>query len=396
MMIEDGQRRRLQLVQGLQWLRAAGGDPFAALLRDHDEDQPTLYARLRDRGPIWRSATGTWVVARHRTAAAIAADPAFEARLTDWRPLGMPVMPLTERDLGLQPEQRAVLSNLARSWVDEAALLQHQSRLRTAAGRTLDRFGSDGQGEQLDLATVATEISVAMLAELLALPAAHRSRLAEQVLRTAPAADSLLCPQGLHRTEEMLTAIDNLRELFEGQPLSLVLGLVGARICTDLLRNALAALLAEPARWAELRADSGSAAAIVTETLRYDPPVRVQLMVAVRSNTVHSAEIAAGDQVALLIGPANRDPEVFQAPDTFWPARPQAPDQAVLVPGWPAEFFIPLARTQATVALIALVTRFPDLTAVGPVVREVRAPVSHGVRSLPARTSVPCLPATGR
>ncbi|MEV1160472.1 P450-derived glycosyltransferase activator [Micromonospora chokoriensis] len=382
MVIDDGSRRRLQLVQGLQWLRAAGGDPFAALLRDHDEDQPALYARLRERGPIWRSDTGTWVVARHGAAAALMADPAFEARLCDWRPLGMPVMPLTERDLGLQPEQRAVLSDLARSWVGETALTRHEPRLTTAAGRTLDRFG----GEELDLATVAADMSMAMLTELLALPAACGPRLAEQASRAAPAVDSLLCPQGLHRTDEMLTAIDDLRDLFDGQPLHLVLGLVGARICVDLLCNALVALLAEPARWTELRAEPGHVAAIVTETLRYDPPVRVQLMVAVRDTTVHNVTIMAGDQVALLIGPANRDPDVFEAPDTFRPGRPPAPGGAVLVPGWPGAFFLPLARAQAAVALTALVTRFPGLTAAGPVVRKVRAPVSHGVRRLPART----------
>jgi P450-derived glycosyltransferase activator len=382
MVIEDGQRRRMQLARGLQWLRAAGGDPFAALLRDHDEDQAVLYANFLGRGPIWRSPTGTWVVASHRVATEISEDPAIEARLSDWRPLGIAVMPLTERDLGLQLEQRTVLSELSRSLTDEAALERHQSRLVDAAKRTLNRFGSGQRGDQLDLATIAAEMSVAMLAELLALPAAQRSRWAEQALRAAPAADSLLCPQSLHRTEELLTAVNDLRELFEGQPLHWVLGTVGARICTDLLRNALAALLAEPARWAEFRADPGSAAAIVTETMRYDPPVRVQLMTAVRDTTVHQAEIAAGDQIALLIGAANRDPGVFQEPDAFRPGRPQA----ALMPGWPGGFFLPLARAQATAALTALVTGFPGLTANGPVVREIRAPVSHGVSRLPART----------
>ncbi|MGC5033506.1 cytochrome P450 family protein [Micromonospora sp. DT229] len=382
-MLEGGQRRRLQLAQGLQWLRAAGGDPFAALLRDHDEDHADLYARLHGGAPIWRSTTGTWVVARHRAAMALAADPAVEEQFVDWRPLGIPVMPLTAHHLGLHPEGRESLLGLARAELGEEALVGWQPQWAAAVRRRLDRAG---EGGKIDLAALAADLAVDMLAAQLALPEQDRSRLAEQAPRAGLAADSLLCPQDLRRTRDMLAGIADLRDLFKEQPLHLILAVLGVRVCSDLLRNALAALLANPAGWAALRAEPGSAAAVLGETLRHDPPVRVQMLVAAADTDTHSVPIATGDQIAVLLGVANRDPEVFPDPDVFRPDRVVSPDQPVLLPGWPVGSVLPLVRAQAVVALTALADRFPDLAAAGPVVRDVRAPATRAVRELPAWT----------
>jgi hypothetical protein len=187
MSVDDGLRRRMQLVQGLQWLRAAHGDSFAALLRGHEEHFDALNARLRLGGRIRRSDTGTWVVARYRTAAAILANPAFDARFIDWRPAGIPAMALTEHDLGLELESRAALSDLVEPLAGEDALSRQRPRLVAAGERVLD-----GLGGQFDLATVATRMSVEMLAELLELPAPHRDRLADRQPFAGLAADSLL------------------------------------------------------------------------------------------------------------------------------------------------------------------------------------------------------------
>lgn len=64
------------------------------------------------------------------------------------------------------------------------------------------------------------------------------------------------------------------------------------------------------------------------------------------------------------------------------PGRPVSPDRPVLLPGRPAGPVLPLARAQTVTALTELAGRFPVLEAAGPVIREVRAPVT---RELPAR-----------
>ncbi|MEV1160419.1 hypothetical protein AB0J27_33955, partial [Micromonospora chokoriensis] len=72
-------RRRLQLVRGLQWVRAAEGDPLAMLLRGYPGDAWSVSA-----DPISRSATGTVLVGGAQAAELLAAG----SGLADWRPTG--------------------------------------------------------------------------------------------------------------------------------------------------------------------------------------------------------------------------------------------------------------------------------------------------------------------
>jgi cytochrome P450 len=85
---------------------------------------------------------------------------------------------------------------------------------------------------------------------------------------------------------------------------------------------------AVPTPHADSTADTAVAAdvtAILTETLRQDPPVRAMRRVAVRDTSVAGLDIAAGDFVTLDIAAANRDPEHFPRPDEFDPARTASP-----------------------------------------------------------------------
>ncbi len=61
--------------------------------------------------------------------------------------------------------------------------------------------------------------------------------------------------------------------------------------------------------------------AILTETLRLDPPVTVLRRLCVTA----TADLPAGTPVLLDLAAANRDPEVFADPDSFVPGRPVAP-----------------------------------------------------------------------
>ncbi|MBB4945091.1 2-methylisocitrate lyase-like PEP mutase family enzyme [Kitasatospora gansuensis] len=68
-------------------------------------------------------------------------------------------------------------------------------------------------------------------------------------------------------------------------------------------------------------AGSGSVRALLTETLRHDPPVRVMRRVAVRPTLVAGVPVAEGDLVLLELAAANRDPGLFAEPDRFDPLR---------------------------------------------------------------------------
>jgi cytochrome P450 len=74
---------------------------------------------------------------------------------------------------------------------------------------------------------------------------------------------------------------------------------------------------------ASRRAPNGTTAeALVTETLRFDPPVRAIRRVCVASTAIGAAVVADGTSVIVDVPKANRDPAVFAEPEVFDPARP--------------------------------------------------------------------------
>jgi cytochrome P450 len=64
--------------------------------------------------------------------------------------------------------------------------------------------------------------------------------------------------------------------------------------------------------------------ALVIETVRHDPPVRVMRRIAVADTIIAGQPIAAGDLVLLDIAAANRDPDQYPEPDAFRPGRRDA------------------------------------------------------------------------
>jgi unspecific monooxygenase len=130
--------------------------------------------------------------------------------------------------------------------------------------------------------------------------------------------------------------------------------------------NGMATLLSDPhrERLAELTAPD-SIAATVEEVLRYDPPLHMFTRYAYEDVSVFGHDFKRGDQVALLLGAANRDPAAFADPDLFDPARPAWTHSGF---GGGLHFCIgaPLARLELVTALPVLAARCPDLKLVEP------------------------------
>lgn len=74
------------------------------------------------------------------------------------------------------------------------------------------------------------------------------------------------------------------------------------------------------AAWRRWR-PAGSVPAVLAETLRFDPPVRVQRRICVAAAVVGATPVEPGSLVSLDLVRANRDPAVFVDPDRFDPAR---------------------------------------------------------------------------
>jgi unspecific monooxygenase len=100
--------------------------------------------------------------------------------------------------------------------------------------------------------------------------------------------------------------------------------------------------------------------ATVEEILRFDPALHLFTRWAYDDVEVMGHHFKRGDQVALLLAAANRDPAVWERPGTFLPHRPIRPNATF---GAGLHFCVgaPLARLELQIALPILFERLPHL-----------------------------------
>lgn len=100
--------------------------------------------------------------------------------------------------------------------------------------------------------------------------------------------------------------------------------------------------------------------ATIEELLRFDPPLHMFTRHAYEPVSFMGHDFARGDQVALLLGSANRDPDIWPDPDFFDPTRVPLTNTSF---GGGLHFCVgaPLARLEMRIALAILFDRCPTL-----------------------------------
>lgn len=135
----------------------------------------------------------------------------------------------------------------------------------------------------------------------------------------------------------------------------------GHETTTGLLGNAFRRLLSDRPSWDRLVEDPSLIPNAVEEVLRYDSSVIAWRRQTTMDTDIGGVAVPAGARLLLLLGSANRDPEMFRDPDRFDIARPNARQHLSFGHGPHLCLGAPLARLQGRVVLEALTAALPDL-----------------------------------
>ncbi|MFJ7070516.1 cytochrome P450 [Streptomyces sp. NPDC101115] len=165
--------------------------------------------------------------------------------------------------------------------------------------------------------------------------------------------------------------------------------IAGHETTLNLVTNAVRALCTHRDQLAHVREGRAGWADVVEETLRWDSPVSYfPFRYPVRDLTVDGTLIPKGTPVLAGYSAAGRDPKAYGPDaDRFDVTRGPAVKHLSLGHGPHYCLGAPLARMEATLALEALFTRFPDLDLAVPEAGLARHAgfVGNSVRALPVR-----------
>lgn len=158
--------------------------------------------------------------------------------------------------------------------------------------------------------------------------------------------------------------------------------LVGGNLTTtDLIGNGVWLFLTHPEQLAALKAHPELAAQAVEEVLRYEAPVSVTSRIVAEDREVAGCPMKKGQPVWMSLAGANRDPDVFEAPEDFDITRKRTGHVAF---GGGPHICIgaPLARIEARHVYLKMFERWPELKLASEEIMWRTLPFFRGIERL--------------
>ncbi len=370
------------------------------------------YAWLRREAPVYRTPQGLVAVSRYADVRGVLNRPGiFSSSAMGDVINGLKAMAQAaeggETLLGTDPPAHTQLRRIANRAFRPRRIAALEPRIRAHAIALVDALASDSECDLM--AALAVPLPVMVIAEILGFDSARRGDLKrwteEQIAATAGPPgpelraalarsaserlaylDELVAERRRHPRDDVISELlraESTEELMSEAEVGnfIVLLLVaGNETTTNLIGNAMLALLAEGDLLAPVASEPSLIPAVVEETLRYDSPVQLTLRRVREDVELAGEKLHRGELLALLLGSANRDERHFGDPDRFDLLRPRRDHLAF---GFGTHFCLGahLARLETRVVLETLLARFRRFE---PLAEAERAPslLTRGPRSL--------------
>ncbi|MBV9412471.1 MAG: cytochrome P450 [Acidimicrobiia bacterium] len=311
-----------------------GGDPYA------------LYERLRDEAPVyWAEETGTFVFSRYDDVASALGDTdTFSSDAMRGVLMGAPTgtgeqrLPRSEASgmlVAVDPPDHNELRRIVSRGFTPKKMAGWHDHIDETVRVLLDAAPAS---EPFDVvAGLAAKLPVRVITELVGADAEEAERFrswadamtrvmsgsarttglqAEEAMAMMQLADDLgrrIDDRAENPRDDLLTTLvrahgEDVLSREEAVGFAALLLFAGTETSTNLIGNALAALLAHPVELDRVRKDEARVSQVIEETLRWDPPVQYVFRRTMRPIERHGVEIPADANVTLLLGSANRDP----------------------------------------------------------------------------------------
>lgn len=373
--------------------RRESGVAWNPLDRRYQQHPVPTYHELRQRDPVHRSRLiGGWVLTRFADCDAVLRD--YETYSSDLinsparrtaRARG--VTKIEPTILVMDPPDHTRLRALVAPAFTRTAIEAWRPRIERRVNELLDRMASERRVDIMD--SLATPLPVMVIAEMLGVPPEDYpwfkeqsdavARVLEPTATPAEGARAVASRAALNEyigrmaderrrepQEDLISLLLHAEEegdrLTHQELISMVrlLLIAGNETTTNLIGNGLLALLRHPEQLQWLREHPEQVDGAVEELLRYDSPVQLDQRTATRELEIGGQRIAAGEQVILLLGAANHDPERFADPDRLDLTRG---DKNHLAFGRGIHHCLgaPLARLEGQLVFRHLVERFQEI-----------------------------------
>lgn len=348
------------------------------------------FAALRRIAPVqWHEGRQTWLAFSFDAANSVLRQRTLGRLWSDRTPLDdlAPFNALHRHQMmENEPPEHSRLRRLVASAFSRGHVERLRPRIAELATGLLDAVDPGGFDAVTDF---AEPLPVAMIAELLGVPEADRGLLrpwsqaivamyevdrtpeveARAVAASTEFADYVRGMVAERRrrpcadmVSDLVAAQDGPARLTEDEVVASAILLLNAghEASVNAFGNGLVALLAHPDQMARLVVDPGLLSGAVEELLRFDAPLQLFERTATADVEVGGVVLTAGEQVAALLGAANRDPAAFLDPDRLDVGRGAV---AHLGFGAGVHFCLgaPLARMELDIAWRVLLERFPHL-----------------------------------